>query len=111
MCRDLLSNRDVRVLDAVRFYVEHAPRADSVKLGAAVTLFLAKKKDRVGKVHYTALDRSLRYLVDAIGVKTPIDPLGQAAGRVDNCCRQLNFFVHAKRCGTAGFRCDPRTAL
>lgn len=75
MCRDLLSNRNVRVLDAVRFYVEHAPRADSVKLGAAVTLFLAKKKDRVGKVHYTALDRSLRYLVDAIGVKTPIDPL------------------------------------
>ena len=75
MCRDLLSDREVRVLDAVRFYVEHAPRADSIKLGAAVTLFLAKKKERVGDVHYAALERSLRYLVDAIGEKVTVGPL------------------------------------
>ena len=75
MCRDLLSDREVRVLDAVRFYVEHAPRADSIKLGAAVTLFLAKKKERVGDVHYAALERSLRYLVDAIGEKVIVGPL------------------------------------
>lgn len=76
MCRDLLSNRDVRVLDAVRFYVISVP----VGLGkttvvTAVTEFLKKKQEKVGTVHFTALERSLRYFAEAVGSKAVIDPL------------------------------------
>ena len=73
---DALAGRNVSVLDAVHFYVAHVPVGlGKTHVGAAVAAFLLKKKEKVGDVHFTALNRSLRYLTDELGEKTPIDPL------------------------------------
>ena len=75
MCCDLLAGQNVRVLDAVRFYVEHAPKAEALTLEQAVERHLARKRPKVGDVHYTALEKSLTYLIDDLGGETKIGPL------------------------------------
>lgn len=73
--RDLLSDLGVTVLQAARFYVEHAPRVAAITVGEAVTAYLAKKKPRVGELHFDSLERSLRYLRDYIGPEVKVCPL------------------------------------
>ena len=77
MCRDLLSDRsNVRVLDAVRFYVINVPLSlGKTTIATAVADYLKKKEPKVGKAHFDSLKRSLCYFADSVGTKALIDPL------------------------------------
>lgn len=76
-CFDLLAGRSVRVLDAVRFYLQAVPEGETMKLADCVAAYLKQQEENVGDVHYEAQSRTLRSLV----AEFPKRKMGELTGK------------------------------